>query len=50
MGKIHQWSAGIKALKPFVATPDKLAESYSDYVHIAEAGAFDPDWESKSGY
>ena len=25
-----------------------LAESYADYVYIAEAGAFDKDWESKS--
>jgi len=30
--------------------PILLAESYSDYVYIAEAGTFDPDWESKSGY
>ena len=26
-----------------------LAESYADYVFIAQAGVFDKDWESKSG-
>ena len=30
--------------------PILLAESYADYVYIAEAGAFDPEWEAKSGY
>jgi HEAT repeat protein len=30
--------------------PILLAESYADYVNIAEAGVFDPQWESKSGY
>jgi len=25
-----------------------LAESYADYVYVAEAGAFDKDWETKS--
>jgi len=30
--------------------PILLAESYADYVYIAEAGAFDPGWESKSGF
>jgi len=25
-----------------------LAESYADYVYVAEAGQFDPDWETKS--
>jgi len=30
--------------------PILLAESYADYVHIAEAGTFDPDWEKKSAF
>ena len=30
--------------------PILLAESYADYVFIAEAGSFDPEWESKSGF
>jgi hypothetical protein len=29
--------------------PILLAESYADYVFVAEAGTFDPDWEDKSG-
>ena len=28
--------------------PALVAESYRDYVHVAEAGAFEPDWERKS--
>ncbi|MCL1837908.1 MAG: DUF4132 domain-containing protein [Propionibacteriaceae bacterium] len=30
--------------------PILLAESYADYAYIAEAGTFDPQWESKSAY
>ena len=30
--------------------PILLAESYADYVHIAEAGVFDQDWRAKSVY
>ena len=30
--------------------PVLLTESYADYVHVAEAGAFDPEWEAKSEY
>ena len=30
--------------------PILLAESYSDYVHIAEAGTYDQDWQAKSVY
>jgi len=30
--------------------PILLAESYADYVHIAEAGGFDPQWDQKSGF
>jgi hypothetical protein len=28
--------------------PILLAEAYADYVYVAEAGTFDPDWEVKS--
>jgi hypothetical protein len=30
--------------------PILLAETYADYVFVAEAGEFDPKWEVKSGY
>ena len=30
--------------------PILLAESYADYVHIAEAGTYDKDWQAKSVY
>ena len=30
--------------------PILLAESYADYVDVAGAGAFDPDWEKKSAF
>lgn len=30
--------------------PVLVAEAYRDYVAVAEAGAFDPDWERKSQY
>ncbi|MDR1711676.1 MAG: DUF4132 domain-containing protein, partial [Propionibacteriaceae bacterium] len=30
--------------------PILFAESFADYVFIAEAGAYDPDWERKSGF
>jgi hypothetical protein len=30
--------------------PVLLAESYADYVFIAEAGSYDPDWKNKSEY
>jgi hypothetical protein len=30
--------------------PILLAEAYADYVAIAQAGAFDPKWEDKSGF
>ena len=28
--------------------PVLVAEAYRDYVAVAEAGSFDPDWERKS--
>ena len=30
--------------------PILLAESYADYVNIAEAGVFDPKWRDKAGF
>ncbi|MCL2464539.1 MAG: DUF4132 domain-containing protein, partial [Micrococcales bacterium] len=30
--------------------PILLAECYADYVDVAQAGAFDPEWEAKSAY
>jgi hypothetical protein len=30
--------------------PILLAESYADYVFVAEAGAFDPEWEKHSAF
>ena len=36
---------------PLDDVPEVLvAESYLDYVYIAEAGVYDPKWASKSGY
>ncbi|MDR1512961.1 MAG: DUF4132 domain-containing protein [Propionibacteriaceae bacterium] len=39
-----------RRLKLADVPPILLAESYADYVFVAEAGAFDPKWEDKSGY
>jgi len=30
--------------------PILLAESYRDYVYVAEAGAYDPDWKTKAQF
>ena len=37
-----------RRLKLSDVPPILLAESYADYIHIAEAGTFDPQWEDKS--
>ena len=42
---------GASGLVPLADLPPVLvAESYRDYVTVAEAGAFDPDWERRSQY
>lgn len=42
---------GGSGLVPLADLPPVLvAESYRDYVTVAEAGAFDPDWERRSQY
>jgi hypothetical protein len=36
---------------PLAQVPPVLAaESYADYIHVAEAGAFDPEWQAKSEF
>ncbi|MDR1634899.1 MAG: DUF4132 domain-containing protein [Bifidobacteriaceae bacterium] len=44
------WDQAGRALPLSQVPPILLAESYADYVHLAEAGVFDPEWEKKSEY
>lgn len=42
---------GERGLVPLADVPKVLlAEAYADYLEVAEAGAFDPDWEKKAQY